>query len=106
MSAFGPKRTSVFALHMSAFGGKADMAFCGCLLSRSLLGVKRTCTLLTQSGHPNVQGLLRSEYAYRCSHRGPNDEAAREWVRYYVDALVSSSRNHWLHRRRLHAFHE
>src|SRR5262249_6086218 len=28
---------------MSAFGGKADMTVCGCLLSRSLLGVKRTC---------------------------------------------------------------
>src|SRR5215831_17524855 len=27
---------------MSAFGGKADMTLCGCLLSRSLLGVKRT----------------------------------------------------------------
>src|SRR5262245_56701408 len=27
---------------MSAFGCKADMAVCGCLLSRSLLGVKRT----------------------------------------------------------------
>src|SRR5262245_66638749 len=27
---------------MSAFGGKADMAFCGGPLSRSLLGVKRT----------------------------------------------------------------
>jgi hypothetical protein len=25
MSAFGPKRTSVVALHMSAFGGKADI---------------------------------------------------------------------------------
>jgi hypothetical protein len=43
MSAFGPKQTSLVAPHMSAFGGKADMAFCGCLLSRSLLGVKRTC---------------------------------------------------------------
>jgi hypothetical protein len=29
MSAFGPKRTSLVALHMSAFGGKADMAFRG-----------------------------------------------------------------------------
>src|SRR5262245_35434051 len=28
---------------MSALGGKADMLVCGCLLSRSLLGVKRTC---------------------------------------------------------------
>ena len=26
MSAFGPKRTSLFAAHMSAFGGKADRA--------------------------------------------------------------------------------
>jgi len=25
MSAIGPKRTSLVALHMSAFGGKADM---------------------------------------------------------------------------------
>src|SRR4030095_14838229 len=42
MSAFGPKRTSVAASHMSALGGKADMACCGNSLSRSLLGVKRT----------------------------------------------------------------
>jgi len=26
MSAIGPKRTSIVAPHMSAFGGKADMA--------------------------------------------------------------------------------
>src|SRR5262245_53314031 len=42
MSAIGPKQTYAAALHMSAFGGKADMAFCGCLLLRSLSGVKRT----------------------------------------------------------------
>src|SRR5215475_9154332 len=42
MSAIGPKQTSPSALHMSAFGAKADMAFCGISLSRSLLGVKRT----------------------------------------------------------------
>jgi hypothetical protein len=29
MSAIGPKQTSLVALHMSAFGGKADMIFCG-----------------------------------------------------------------------------
>src|SRR5215471_2374682 len=29
---------------MSAFGGKADMSFCGSPLLRSLLGVKRTCS--------------------------------------------------------------
>ena len=28
MSAYGTKRTSASAPHMSAFGGKADMAFC------------------------------------------------------------------------------
>ena len=28
MSAIGTKRTSLVAPHMSAFGGKADMAFC------------------------------------------------------------------------------
>ena len=28
MSAFGTKRTSLFAPHMSAIGGKADMAYC------------------------------------------------------------------------------
>src|SRR4029450_2258800 len=43
MSAIGPKRTSLIALHMSAFGGKADMTVCGNPLSRSLLGAKRTC---------------------------------------------------------------
>src|SRR5262249_6023088 len=42
MSAIGPKQTSSFAPHMSAFGGKADMTVCGSPLSRSLLGVKRT----------------------------------------------------------------
>src|SRR5262245_51807004 len=35
-------RTSVVAPHMSAFGGRADMAFCRISLSPSLLGVKRT----------------------------------------------------------------
>src|SRR5512132_2964464 len=43
MSAIGPKRTSLVAPHMSAFGGKADMTVCGNPLSRSLSGVKRTC---------------------------------------------------------------
>src|SRR5262245_34066843 len=43
MSAFGPKQTSLVAPHMSAIGCKADMAFCGNSLLRSLLGAKRTC---------------------------------------------------------------
>ena len=39
---YWPLATLVFALHMSAFGGKADMIVCGSPLSWSLLGVKRT----------------------------------------------------------------
>src|SRR5262249_34691223 len=39
---FCPKQTWTTALHMSAFGVKADMTFSGSLLSRSLLGVNRT----------------------------------------------------------------
>jgi hypothetical protein len=39
MSAIGTKRTSLVALHMSAFGGKADMPLCPANV------------LLTQSGH-------------------------------------------------------
>jgi hypothetical protein len=57
MSAYDPKQTLTNAPHMSAFEGKADMAFCGNPLSRSLLRVKRTsgfcgriCPLMTQSG--------------------------------------------------------
>ena len=40
MSAFGPKRTSLVAPHMSALGGKAGIPFCGDI-----------CLLLTLSGH-------------------------------------------------------
>jgi hypothetical protein len=40
MSAIGPKRTSLVALHMSAFGGKADIAFCAVYVC-----------FMTQSGH-------------------------------------------------------
>jgi hypothetical protein len=42
------------ALHMSAFGGKADMTLCGNPLLRSLLGVKRTwaCALHMSANDP------------------------------------------------------
>ena len=38
----------MFALHMSAFEGKADMTVCGNPLSRSLLGAKRTSHFASQ----------------------------------------------------------
>jgi hypothetical protein len=44
MSAYGPNQTWPSAPHMSAFGGKADMAYC-------------KCPLMTQSGHePDLKG--------------------------------------------------
>src|SRR5262245_9150504 len=55
MSTIGPKQTSPSALHMSAYGGKADMAFRGNPLSRSLFGGKADdllhciCLLMTQA---------------------------------------------------------
>jgi len=42
MSAIGPERTFLIALHMSAFGGKADMTTGTWPLSWSPSGVKRT----------------------------------------------------------------
>jgi hypothetical protein len=42
VSAFGTKRTSLVAPHMSAFGGKADITKRKYPLLQSQLGVKRT----------------------------------------------------------------
>ena len=50
MSAIGTKRTSAFALHMSAFGGKADNAFLHCI-----------CPLMTQSGHSLTSNEIDAE---------------------------------------------
>ena len=42
MSAIGSKRTCVGALHMSAFGGKADIPFCAAnVVRRELLATAR-----------------------------------------------------------------
>jgi hypothetical protein len=43
MSAIGPEQTSLFAPHMSAFGGKADII-------QGKADIKK-CPLMTQSGH-------------------------------------------------------
>src|SRR5215470_4044688 len=61
MSAYGPKRTSLVAANMSAFGGKADMTVCGSPLSRSLLGVKRTCRFAL---HMSAYDLKRTLLAF------------------------------------------
>jgi hypothetical protein len=44
MSAIGPKRTCIAALHMSAFGGKADMAKRKYPLLQSQIGSKADMT--------------------------------------------------------------
>src|SRR5215510_13568388 len=84
MSAFGPKRTSLVALHMSAFGGKADMTVCGCLLSRSLLGVKQTwrCALHMSAFDPKrtstpSRSAARIGTMLYPKRRGVDGEAAR-----------------------------
>jgi hypothetical protein len=43
-----PRLQRVWFSTKSAFGGKADMTLCGNPLSRSLLGVKRTCHFALQ----------------------------------------------------------
>jgi hypothetical protein len=54
MSAFGPKRTCSSALQMSAFGGKADMAFAphmsACDPKRTSIGPSSMLRLIFDSG--------------------------------------------------------
>src|SRR5262249_52269236 len=94
MSAFGPKRTSVVAPHMSAFGGKADMTFCGCLLSRSLLGVKQTSSVAPHmsasdpSGHGPFRSVCPNRYDAPPLALGGRNETARIHLRRRGDCLV------------------
>ena len=54
MSAIGPKRTFLFAPHMSAIGGKADMPL-----------LHRKCLLMTQSGHSPKLGYALGTFGVR-----------------------------------------
>jgi hypothetical protein len=62
---------------MSAFGGKADMTFCGNLLSRSLLGVKRTCRFALQMSANDPK-------------RGQKHQVIIERMGDYVDFIVGA----------------
>src|SRR5262245_13065799 len=69
MSLLRVKRTWPSALHMSAFGGKADLTVCRCPLSRSLLGVERTCrfALHMSAYDPKRTSLARLSRAFATS---------------------------------------
>jgi hypothetical protein len=75
MSAFGPKRTFLFAPHMSAFGGKADMTVCGNPLLRSLLGGKAdmpfctACVRLLPKADIAPHSILRGWFSVFLTHR-------------------------------------
>jgi len=92
MSAYGPKRTSVVAPHMSAFGGKADMALCENPLSRSLLGVKRTWLF---AAHMSAYDPKRTSTA---PHRLPEKRAHREQIRLTSLGLFKATQIWTLHR--------
>src|SRR5262245_24370815 len=69
MSGIGPKRTCACAPQMSAFGGKADMPPCECLLLLSLLGVKQTsaCALHMSANDPKRTWAASSARPFRAS---------------------------------------
>src|SRR5262245_16311437 len=73
MSAFGPNQTSASALHMSAFGGKADMLF-----------LHRICLLVTQSGHQlrchNAMSVLPPKANDALDHPGVGHPALMERI--------------------------
>jgi len=72
MSAYGPKRTWPSAVHMSAFGCKADMTVWGCLLLWSLLGVKRTWASAPHMSAFDPKRTWRSQCDPRSQIAAPN----------------------------------
>jgi hypothetical protein len=91
-SAIGPKHTRPSALHMSAFGGKADMTLCG----NPLLGVKRTSLFAAQISAFDPKRTLRVKASlylryvnwrlvtevlnYSDQRFGTNLHGARKWM--------------------------
>ena len=60
MSAIGTKRTCAGALHMSAFGGKADMTFCTanvCFLPKA--DIHKDCLARRVSGARSIYSAFR-----------------------------------------------
>ena len=72
MSAIGPKRTSLVAPHMSAFGGKADISgtdvrFRGRYWGQSGHALLHCiCPLMTQSGHSRADHMLSHSVRSQC----------------------------------------
>jgi hypothetical protein len=78
MSAYDPKRTSQVAPHMSALGGKADMAHCSA-----------KCPLLTQSGHV-VCGTVSRQIVHS-NERTACKTSALRYVTLYHSALCPAA---------------
>src|SRR5215470_8479066 len=88
---------------MSAFGGKADMAFSGISLSRSLLGCKADMTFcsayvcfltqsgheLTQSGHERFSGTSNFQGSLRRMNRHQATRGLRKATRTAVTVLCN-----------------
>src|SRR5262245_19959556 len=76
----------MFAPHMSASGGKADMTGCGCPLLRPLPGVKRTC--------PFALHMSASDPKRTCADTIRElRQCSRKAIPTGVDFAVGSSRN-------------
>jgi hypothetical protein len=96
MSAIGPKQTSAPALHMFAFGGKADMTVCANPLLRSLLGVKRTYRFALHMSAFDPKRTLASalhirelSHVHRLSSSADGESHALAWRgRQYLDTIA------------------
>src|SRR5262245_37317156 len=86
MSASGPKQTCVSAVHMSAFGGEADMTIGTCPLSRLLLGVKRTSLF---AAHMSAFDPKRTWQHKRSSSSFSSSDALQQPFRHALDLLLS-----------------
>jgi hypothetical protein len=75
---------------MSAFGGKADMALCGNLLLRSLLGVKRTWPFALHMSANDPKRTFSSSTEYRGSvfHGAPTDGSGKQSILHGICELL------------------
>ena len=79
MSASGPKQTWLLALHISAFGGKADIDCCGSPSSRSLLRVKAQLRLDEQNSERFYAAEIYRLLGETCLRSNQNPDQAEHY---------------------------